>query len=50
MVGRALAVALVIVATADRALPQNNRIDTVTPIAPELAAPGPHAVGVRTIR
>lgn len=26
-----------------------NRIDIVTPSAPELAAPGPHAVGVRTL-
>ncbi|MGD9904156.1 MAG: alpha/beta hydrolase family protein [Vicinamibacterales bacterium] len=28
---------------------QNNRIDGITPSAPELAAPGPHAVGVRTL-
>jgi predicted dienelactone hydrolase len=28
---------------------QNNRIDTVSPSAPELAAYGPHAIGVRTI-
>ncbi|MGE0361096.1 MAG: alpha/beta hydrolase family protein [Vicinamibacterales bacterium] len=28
---------------------QTNRIDLVTPSAPELAAPGPHAVGVRTL-
>lgn len=28
---------------------QNNRIDVVTPSAPELAAYGPHAVGVRSI-
>src|SRR5688572_18525857 len=27
-----------------------NRIDTVTPAAPELAAYGPHAIGVRTIQ
>src|SRR5258705_2721087 len=26
-----------------------NRIDVVTPAAPELAAFGPHAIGVRTI-
>lgn len=29
---------------------QRNRIDTVTPSAPELAAYGPHAIGVRTIQ
>ncbi len=28
---------------------QNNRIDTVSPSAPELAAYGPLAIGVRTI-
>ena len=27
-----------------------NRIDTVTPSAPELAAYGPHDIGVRTIQ
>ena len=29
---------------------QQNRIDTVTPSAPELAAYGPHDIGVRTIQ
>ncbi len=29
---------------------QNNRIDTVSPVAPELAAPGSLAIGVRTIQ
>ena len=28
---------------------QTNRIDGITPAAPELAAPGPHGVGVRTL-
>jgi predicted dienelactone hydrolase len=28
---------------------QSNRIDGLTPVAPELAAPGPHAIGVRTL-
>lgn len=28
---------------------QDNRIDGLTPFAPELASPGPHAVGVRTL-
>ncbi len=29
---------------------RQNRIDTVTPTAPELAAYGPHDIGVRTIQ
>jgi predicted dienelactone hydrolase len=29
---------------------QNNRIDSVSPSAPELAAPGPYAIGVTTLR
>lgn len=29
---------------------QNNRIDTISPSAPELAEFGPHAIGVRTIQ
>ena len=29
---------------------QQNRIDTITPAAPELAAYGPHDIGVRTIQ
>ena len=32
-----------------RVAAQDNRIDVVTPMAPELAAFGVHAVGVRTI-
>ncbi len=31
-------------------LAQQNRIDTVTPLAPELARYGPYAIGVRTIQ
>ena len=45
VVGRAFALVLV----AATASPQ-NRIDTVTPVAPELASYGPLAVGVRTIQ
>ncbi|MBK5256844.1 MAG: dienelactone hydrolase, partial [Vicinamibacteria bacterium] len=46
--GRAAALAaLLIVPSAISA--QTNRIDTVTPLAPELAAYGPHAIGARTI-
>lgn len=40
---------LACLAAAAPALVQPNRIDAVTPMAPELAAHGPHAVGVRTI-
>ncbi len=36
-------------ALTQRADAQDNRIDVVTPLAPELAAFGAHAVGVRTI-
>jgi len=38
-------------ADAQRRAPRSieNRIDVVTPLAPELAAFGPHAVGVRTV-
>lgn len=35
---------------ADRVSAQDNRIDRVTPIAPELASFGKYAIGVRTIR
>lgn len=34
----------------DAAGAQANRIDVVTPLAPELAARGPHAIGVRTVK
>jgi predicted dienelactone hydrolase len=43
-----IVMALVCAGAAIRA--QNNRIDTVSPSAPELAAYGPLAVGVRTIQ
>jgi len=32
------------------AVAQQNRVDVVTPLAPELAAAGPYAVGVRTLQ
>ena len=38
------------VAMAQAAVAQQNRIDVVTPSAPELAAYGSHAIGVRTIQ
>ncbi|HEX4915538.1 MAG TPA: hypothetical protein VFV51_16385 [Vicinamibacterales bacterium] len=44
-----LAIAAV-VAAAITVSAQNNRIDTISPSAPELAAHGPHAIGVRTIQ
>jgi len=43
-------VVLLALALAGARLPaQQNRIDIVTPAAPELASHGPHAIGVRTI-
>jgi predicted dienelactone hydrolase len=39
-----------LVASAPPSSAQTNRIDTVTPMAPELAAFGNHSVGVRTLR
>ncbi len=44
-----LACVALCVALAAPALAQSNRIDLVTPLAPELAAYGPRAIGVRTI-
>src|SRR6185503_15052759 len=46
---RFLSVTLVVIAAAVVAA-QQNRIDVVTPSAPELAAYGPHDIGVRTIQ
>ena len=46
---RAAIVLVLAVATAGVAA-QNNRIDTISPSAPELAAFGPHAIGVGTIQ
>ena len=43
-------VALAVAGAAAWTLAQDNRIDTVTPSAPELAAFGSHAIGVRTIQ
>jgi predicted dienelactone hydrolase len=45
----ALAVAAVVIATITVAA-QNNRIDTISPSAPELAPYGPHAIGVSTLQ
>ncbi len=46
---RVIGGAFAFVLAAAAASPQ-NRIDTVTPVAPELASYGPLAVGVRTIQ
>ena len=43
------AAVIAIGATATVAMAQENRIDLIRPDAPELAAYGPHAIGVRTI-
>ena len=50
MFRRALVLTLVLTAAAGGALAQTNRIDTVTPSAPELASYGKYAIGVRTIQ
>ena len=42
--------ALAMICAAALVLAQQNRIDIVTPAAPELAAFGPNAIGVRTIQ
>lgn len=46
---RRICVVLLCLLAAAGANGQTNRIDMVTPFAPELAAFGPHAIGVRTI-
>jgi predicted dienelactone hydrolase len=47
---RALLTGLFAIAAAIVVAAQHNRIDVVTPAAPELAAYGPHPIGVRTIQ
>ena len=44
------AVALLVAGLAAALAAQSNRIDVVAPSAPELAAFGPHAIGVRTLK
>jgi predicted dienelactone hydrolase len=46
---RLIAIVLPILATVS-VVAQQNRVDTVTPSAPELASYGPHDIGVRTIQ
>jgi predicted dienelactone hydrolase len=50
MARRAIVIVLGLAALAGSALAQSNRIDTVTPSAPELAAYGRFAIGVRTLQ
>ena len=49
MMPKGLLITLLTVLAAATASARQNRFDLVTPAAPELAAHGPHAVGVRTI-
>src|SRR5471030_2437104 len=50
MLRRVFVLVVVGVAFAGSALAQQNRIDTVTPSAPELASYGKYAIGVRTLQ
>src|ERR1051326_5127658 len=50
MFRRAVVLASVLTAAAGTVLAQSNRIDPVTPAAPELASYGKYAIGVRTIQ
>ena len=50
MLRRALVLVFASAALAGSALAQQNRIDTVTPSAPELAGYGKYAIGVRTLQ
>lgn len=50
MRGRGIAIVLMAVWTAAAAVAQTNRVDVVSPLAPELAGYGDHAIGVRTVR
>ncbi|HEV8209884.1 MAG TPA: hypothetical protein VGP77_07165, partial [Vicinamibacterales bacterium] len=50
MLRRALVIVCVLAAAAGSATAQSNRIDTVTPTAPELAPYGKYAIGVRTVQ
>ncbi|QYO75389.1 alpha/beta hydrolase family protein [Devosia salina] len=46
---RQLLIVFLLVMTGSMALAEDNRIDHRLPDAPELAQPGPHAIGVRTL-
>src|SRR5207249_9165712 len=50
MVRRVCVLMLAPIVFASLVLAQTNRIDTVAPSAPELAAYGPFAIGVRTLQ
>ncbi len=50
MIRRVPALICIVAFTAGAALAQTNRVDVVTPLAPELAPYGKYAIGVRTIQ
>jgi predicted dienelactone hydrolase len=50
MLRRALVLVCVLAAAGGSGVAQSNRIDTVTPSAPELAPYGKYAIGVRTVQ
>jgi predicted dienelactone hydrolase len=50
MLRRVIVLVVAGIAIAGSALAQQNRIDTVTPTAPELAGYGTYAIGVRTLK
>jgi hypothetical protein len=50
MIPRVHVLALAVCLTSGGVFAQNNRIDVVSPSAPELAAYGKYAIGVRTIQ
>ena len=50
MIRRTLITALVAISLVAMASAQNNRIDVVSPLAPELAAYGQYDIGVRTVQ
>ena len=47
---RLIAVFALLASLSASGVAQSNRIDVVTPLAPELASYGPHTIGVRTIQ
>src|SRR4029453_6125608 len=47
---RLILAAAIVVAVSNGAFAQSNRIDIVTPFAPELASYGPFTIGVRTLQ
>ena len=50
MIRQVIACLVLCLCVEESSLAQQNRIDTVTPLAPELASYGPYAIGVRTLQ